>query len=161
MNKCPKCNIEPFDQFLPRQITRFGWFSLRKRTYAIICRACKEIVGYEDLKGALITCEANELWSQERAEESQKQAPEEEGSMGEFHTRTFRDREQVTPYEEGVLSTNKCPDCMGSLLEGPHGGGSINVKCEGCGSKFNIMTPFTSERISDASPNVPKLRLTQ
>ena len=44
---CPKCGAAPFDQFLPRQVVRFSWFGLRRRIYAVICRACKDIVGYE------------------------------------------------------------------------------------------------------------------
>lgn len=44
---CPRCKAAPFDQFLPGQIVRFDWFGLRKRIFAVICRACKNIVGYE------------------------------------------------------------------------------------------------------------------
>jgi len=33
-----------------------------------------------------------------------------------------------------------CPDCkIGYLLTGPEGGCSINVRCDACGSKFNLM----------------------
>lgn len=49
--KCPKCGAEPFDQFLPGLVVRMGfvWYApWRKRPpFAVICRACKEIVGYE------------------------------------------------------------------------------------------------------------------
>jgi len=42
----------------------------------------------------------------------------------------------------------KCPDCKtkGQILEGPHGGMYINVRCDACGSRFNI-TPFGVERL--------------
>jgi len=43
---CPKCH-EPFEPFLRGQVVRFSWFGLRKRIWCLICRACKEIVGYE------------------------------------------------------------------------------------------------------------------
>jgi len=53
MTRCPKCH-EPFEAFLPGQVYRSGfrawfrWFFLgRPIEYALICRACKEIVGYE------------------------------------------------------------------------------------------------------------------
>lgn len=45
----------------------------------------------------------------------------------------------------------KCPDCHGDLLEGPHGGSSINVKCSNplCGHEFNVppKNTFLVERI--------------
>ena len=42
---------------------------------------------------------------------------------------------------------SKCPDCGNdSWLGGPCGGGSQNLTCKDCGSKFNI-TPFGIERI--------------
>lgn len=43
---------------------------------------------------------------------------------------------------------NKCPDCKvkDQIMEGPHGGMSVNVRCANCGSKFNI-TPFGVKRI--------------
>ncbi len=41
-----------------------------------------------------------------------------------------------------------CPDCDAmTFLEGPHGGLSVNVKCENCGSEFNVCMPFFVERI--------------
>lgn len=39
------------------------------------------------------------------------------------------------------LIQKKCPDCgetPGRFLEGPHGGMSVNIKCENCGSEFNV-----------------------
>lgn len=47
MTKCPKCGAQPFDQFLPGQVVRFDWFGLRTRVFAVICGACKAIVGHE------------------------------------------------------------------------------------------------------------------
>ena len=44
---CPKCG-KSFDPFLRGQVARFDWFGLRKRIWCLICRQCKEIVGYED-----------------------------------------------------------------------------------------------------------------
>lgn len=43
---------------------------------------------------------------------------------------------------------SECPDCdaKNSMLMGPRGGASVNVKCENCGSRFNV-TPFGVERI--------------
>jgi hypothetical protein len=48
-----------------------------------------------------------------------------------------------------------CPDCGAGLLEGPHGGLSVNVYCSNdktCGSRFNVMGPFGVDRITDKSP---------
>lgn len=47
MKRCPKCGAEPFDQFLPRQF--YSWWRrlLRLPHLAVICRACKLIVGHE------------------------------------------------------------------------------------------------------------------
>ena len=57
IRQCPKCGAEPFDQFLPRQVVRdwwplkswFVWYFLNRELtrFAVICRGCKEIVGYE------------------------------------------------------------------------------------------------------------------
>ena len=43
---------------------------------------------------------------------------------------------------------NKCPDCgtKGRILAGPCGGMAQNVKCDNCGSEFNI-TPFGVVRL--------------
>ena len=43
---CPKCG-EDFECFLRGMIVRFSWFGLRKKCFAVICRACKNIVGHE------------------------------------------------------------------------------------------------------------------
>ena len=46
MTTCPRCK-KPFVPFMRGQVARFAWFGLRKKTLALICWACKEIVGYE------------------------------------------------------------------------------------------------------------------
>ncbi len=49
-----------------------------------------------------------------------------------------------------------CPDCSGRLVDGPEGGGSMNVYCRDatrqCGSRFNIGVGSV-ERITPRSPN--------
>ncbi|MBA7482928.1 hypothetical protein ES707_18432 [subsurface metagenome] len=57
---------------------------------------------------------------------------------------------EVTEEERRKLSKGICPDCGNTrFLEGPHGGGAVNVKCANkeCESKFNLCWPFTPERI--------------
>ncbi len=48
---CPRCGAAPFDQFLPGLVERWGrvwWAPWRRRPpYAVICRACKQLVGWE------------------------------------------------------------------------------------------------------------------
>lgn len=60
---------------------------------------------------------------------------------------------ELTTKEISALNRNRCPDCSSQLMEGPHGGGSINHYCSqsGCGSKFNLAVSW--ERISIPSPN--------
>lgn len=55
-----------------------------------------------------------------------------------------------------IISKNICPDCEAkhSMLEGPSGGMSTNIKCSECGAKFNVMGVFGVERISE--PGLPK-----
>jgi DNA-directed RNA polymerase subunit RPC12/RpoP len=49
-----------------------------------------------------------------------------------------------------ALNRGRCPDCGGTRFhEGPHGSGSVNVKCAGCGSKFCYQAPFTPDRINN------------
>ena len=45
---------------------------------------------------------------------------------------------------------NSCDCASEAFLEGPSGGGSVNVKCanEKCGAKFNICWPFTPQRLA-------------
>lgn len=58
--------------------------------------------------------------------------------------------DKLTLYEDSFLvGSNLCPDCKGHIKEGPSGGGSQNVTCQQCGAGFNIMSPFSSERITD------------
>ena len=48
----------------------------------------------------------------------------------------------------GKFDFKKCPDCgHDKFLEGPHGGLSVNFKCENCEAKFNNMGPFGIERL--------------
>ena len=47
-DQCPNCKHEPFKSFIRGLITRFNWFGLRKKNWAIICYECKKIVGWED-----------------------------------------------------------------------------------------------------------------
>lgn len=40
------------------------------------------------------------------------------------------------------------PDCKGHMLEGPSGGAAMNVKCDTCERKWNLMIPIgVMERI--------------
>lgn len=70
--------------------------------------------------------------------------------------RTLKDGDKLTDEEAERFSAGSCPDCgCIKLVEGPHGGLSINFYCgddEACGSRFNFMGPFGIERISAASP---------
>ena len=59
--------------------------------------------------------------------------------------------EKVTKTEEISLKDNICPDCSGvGFLEGPCGGGSINIICanDKCKARFNSCGPFGHERLS-------------
>lgn len=49
LRACPKCGAVPLEPFLRGQVARFDWFGLRKRIWCVICRACKEIVDYEEI----------------------------------------------------------------------------------------------------------------
>lgn len=47
---CPKCGDHPFEAFLPYQVQRWPfWFLVffTRPSFAVICRACKEIVAWE------------------------------------------------------------------------------------------------------------------
>ena len=63
--------------------------------------------------------------------------------------RPMRAHEALTDTEKyELLSFFRCPDCHEKIfLKGPEGGMSVNIKCAGCGSKFNICPPFFAERI--------------
>ena len=66
--------------------------------------------------------------------------------------------EKCSDEEHKSVAAHTCPDCKEPLIEGPHGGLSINYWCSNpqCGSGFNEMGPFGSQRISDASPRRPR-----
>lgn len=55
----------------------------------------------------------------------------------------------LTAEEEIILRAGRCPFCGSrkGFQEGPHGGMSVNVKCANCGTKLNLMGPFTPELI--------------
>ncbi len=44
---CPECGSSPFDQMLPRQF--YSWWRrlFRRPMWAVICRDCRRVVGYE------------------------------------------------------------------------------------------------------------------
>ena len=44
--------------------------------------------------------------------------------------------EKLTEEEIFIASQGCCPDCVGRLIEGPCGGGSINFNCSLCASRF-------------------------
>lgn len=49
LETCPKCG-KPFESFMRGMVqrpTRWLWIGPRRPYCAVICRACKEIVGYE------------------------------------------------------------------------------------------------------------------
>ena len=50
-----------------------------------------------------------------------------------------------------IIAKGLCPDCEAenSMLEGPSGGMSTNIKCSECEAKFNVMGVFGVERISE------------
>lgn len=78
-----------------------------------------------------------------------------------------KDGDNLTKYEKSFLERDPdhCPDCqVGTLVEGPHGGMSVNYYCSNdtsCGSKFNLSffneKLFLAQRISDRSPKAKKL----
>ena len=72
-------------------------------------------------------------------------------------TTTEKDGEDLTPWELQFIDKAKCPDCQSGLLEGPHGGMAVNVYCanpDECGSRFNILWPGLTQRISDRQPAI-------
>lgn len=48
------------------------------------------------------------------------------------------DGDDPHPQEESFRKS-LCPDCDGGLVAGPRSGGAINVRCQRCGSIFNIL----------------------
>jgi len=55
--------------------------------------------------------------------------------------------EWLDHHQRSAITKRKCPDCGGQLLEGPHGGQSINLKCSLCGHKFNYCGLLGTHRI--------------
>jgi uncharacterized protein (DUF983 family) len=48
-----------------------------------------------------------------------------------------------------LMEFKTCPDCgSGQFFNGPRGGMSVNLKCAGCGHKFNNTPGMAFERIS-------------
>lgn len=59
-----------------------------------------------------------------------------------------RDRRSINEMMFEELRDNGCLDCAcKDFLEGPCGGLAQNIKCENCGSKYNIMPMGWAERI--------------
>lgn len=58
------------------------------------------------------------------------------------------DRKEGLTYWKQV-DFDACPFCdfQDEFLEGPHGGCSVNFKCNICGAKFNDLGPFGVELI--------------
>lgn len=60
---CPTCGA-PFEQFLPMQVCKSGFIEDvrvmfgKPIAWAVICRACKEIVGYETCDEAIARYQA-------------------------------------------------------------------------------------------------------
>ncbi len=80
----------------------------------------------------------------------------------EPEARTYKNHDHLSAQETSQFRIGHCPDCGDHrLIEGPHGGGCINVYCgnERCGSRFNEMGLFGVDRISDAA--IPKRPPTQ
>jgi rRNA maturation protein Nop10 len=51
--------------------------------------------------------------------------------------------------KELFLKYKCCPDCGSKTYhEGPAGGASINIQCDGCGHNFNMALPLFVERIN-------------
>lgn len=68
--------------------------------------------------------------------------------------RSTENGQSLTSYELDFTVRGRCPDCDGDLLVGPQGGCSVNVRCDRCGSKFNVVPGLRmGERISDPSPD--------
>lgn len=54
-----------------------------------------------------------------------------------------KDGEELTEFEKyKLISTEKCPDCEGTILGGAHGGAARNIKCGSCNAEFNISPIF-------------------
>lgn len=73
----------------------------------------------------------------------------------ETQDRTFKARDNLTPWERGELDASRCPDCgkADTLMNGPSGGNCVNLQCSSCHVKFNAAFGFTgflwAERLTD------------
>lgn len=69
--------------------------------------------------------------------------------------------EKVTYTEEVSLKNNLCPDCDGveGFLQGPCGGGSVNVMCANskCKARFNFCWPGTPDRLEYGLMHINKV----
>jgi transcription elongation factor Elf1 len=72
---------------------------------------------------------------------------------------------KITKKEANSIDNAICPDCgKEELYKGPCGGMMMNIRCDFCGSRFNIPNPecpipcddisFMMERISEKSPKL-------
>lgn len=53
----------------------------------------------------------------------------------------------ISPEKAASVRDGSCPDCNASLTKGPSAGLSVNWHCEQCGARFNVVGPFSVERI--------------
>jgi hypothetical protein len=64
-----------------------------------------------------------------------------------------KEGDQLSPADALLIQDERrCCDCSSPLVEGPHGGLSVNWYCIACGSRFNDIGPFGVCRISGQSP---------
>jgi ribosomal protein L37AE/L43A len=63
--------------------------------------------------------------------------------------------QRLSDAEQADVREQRCPDCMGTLREGPHGGLAVNWICNRCARVFNDMGPFGVERIVETSDRIP------
>ena len=88
------------------------------------------------------------VWKQVKAEEK---ASEEGKPLKEKAKKSSNYPLSKNEMTQIYVNEIACPDCgkdaRDYMLSGPQGGGSINIKCEYCGSFFNDMGPFGLDRI--------------
>ena len=52
------------------------------------------------------------------------------------------DYPSITQQESDSINNGLCPDCgKDELYKGPRGGMMVNIRCDNCGSRFNIADP--------------------
>jgi hypothetical protein len=73
--------------------------------------------------------------------------------------KTSKKGEKLNSQERALFVKGRCPDCGAPVLEGPHGGFSVNYLCASalCQAKFNDMGPFGVERLTNALAPSPTL----